>query len=220
VAIFGDSIADWLLRDAAPSYTRTDFTIVNGAHEACDGAINMPLSRDRRGKKLHPPADCQEWPQSYPPVVEDPAQPIDMAVLVVGQAPYTDHLFGDEWLGPCDTMGWYTTDVTQRIAFLRQHIGQVVLALPSWSGALVTFMLPDDHRTRMGCIRSALQDMATATQVPVVDLASLLCPDGPAGECAPYTSQDGAHVNHEDAPFVLNWLLDSLPVTRGRRSTQ
>ena len=31
VAFFGDSVADWLLRDAAPSYARTDFTIVNGA---------------------------------------------------------------------------------------------------------------------------------------------------------------------------------------------
>lgn len=220
VAIFGDSVADWLLRDAAPSYTRTDFTVVNGAHEACDGAVNLPLSRDRRGKKLHPPADCQEWPESYPPVVENTAQPIAIAVLVVGQAPYPDLLFGDHWMGPCDTMGWYTADVTQRIAYLRQHVSQVVLAMPSWSGARVTFMLPDNHRTRMACIRSALQEMATTVQVPVIDLASLLCPDGPAGACAPYTSQDGVHVNSTDAPFVLNWLLDSLPVTRNRHTTQ
>jgi hypothetical protein len=220
VAIFGDSVADWLLRDAAKSYTRTDFTVVNGAHEACDGAINLPLSRDRRGKKLQPPADCQQWPQSYPPIVENPAQPIDTAVLVLGQAPYPDHLFGDQRLGPCDTMGWYTADVTQRIAYLRQHVSQVVLALPSWSGARVTFMMPDDHRARMACIRRALQDMATTAQIPVVDLASLLCPAGPAGECAPYTSDDGVHVNPKDAPLVLNWLLDSLPVERNRRSMQ
>ncbi|HEX2381801.1 MAG TPA: acyltransferase family protein [Acidimicrobiales bacterium] len=220
VAIFGDSVADWLLRDAASSYVRSDYTLVNGAHEACDGVINLPTARDRRGKSLYAPADCQEWPQSYPPVVEDPAQPVEIAVLVLGQAPYPDHLFGDQWLGPCDTMGWYTTDLIQRIAYVRQHVGQVVLALPSWSGAHVTFMMPDDHRARMACIRTALQAMAESTHVPVVDLASLLCPAGPDGECAPFTSDDGVHVNSDQAPFVLNWLLDSLPVTRNRRDTQ
>ena len=216
VAIFGDSVPDWLRRDAASSYVRTDYTIVNGAHEACDGAINLPIARDRRGQKLYPPADCQEWPQSYPAVVEDPAHPVDVAVLMLGQAPYPDRLFGDQWLGPCDSMGWYTTDVTQRIAYLRTHVRQVVLALPSWSGAHVTFMMPDDHRARMACVRSALQAMATASHVPVIDLATLLCPDGPDGACAPYTSDDGVHVNPPDAPFVLNWLLDSLPSSRSK----
>jgi hypothetical protein len=217
VAVFGDSVPDWLLRDAASSYVRTDYTIVNGAHEACDGAVNLPVARDRRGKQLYPPSDCQEWPQSYPPLVEDPAHPVDIALLVLGQAPYPDRLFGDQWLGPCDTMGWYTDDVSQRIAFLRQHVRQVVLALPSWSGAHVTFMMPDDHRSRMACVRSALQAMATSLQVPVIDLAALLCPDGPNGECAPFTSDDGVHVNPKDAPLVLNWLLDSLPVSRSTR---
>jgi lysophospholipase L1-like esterase len=141
-------------------------------------------------------------------------------VLVLGQAPYPDLQFGDQWMGPCETMGWYTADVVQRIAFLRQHVSHVVLALPSWSGARVTFMLPDDHRTRMACIRSALQEMATSTQVPVVDLASLLCPEGPAGDCAPYTSEDGVHVDPKDAPLVLNWLLDSLPVTKNQGTAQ
>jgi hypothetical protein len=216
VAIFGDSVPDWLLRDAASSYVRTDYTIVNGAHEACDGAINLPIARDRRGQKLYPPADCQEWPQSYPTAVEDPAHPVDVAVLMLGQAPYPDRLFGDQWLGPCDSMGWYTDDVTQRITYLRQHVRQVVLALPSWSGAHVTFMMPDDHRARMACVRSALQAMATTAQVPVIDLAALLCPDGPGGACAPFTSDDGVHVNPPDAPFVLNWLLDALPSVRSR----
>ena len=173
VAIFGDSVADWLLRDAASSYVRTDYTIVNGAHEACDGAINLPTARDRRGKKLHPPADCQEWPQSYPPVVEDPAHPVDVAVLVLGQAPYPDRLFGDQWLGPCDSDGLVHRRRQPTHRLPAQHVRQVVLALPSWSGAHVTFMMPDDHRARMACIRTALQAMATASNVPVVDLATL-----------------------------------------------
>jgi lysophospholipase L1-like esterase len=63
----------------------------------------------------------------------------------------------------------------------------------------------------MGCIRDALQTLAAATNVPIVDLATLLCPDGPGGSCAPYTSDDGVHVNPPDAPLVLNWLLDQLP---------
>jgi len=220
VAIFGDSVPDWLLRDAASSYTRTDYTIVNAAHEACDGAINLPVGRDRNGRKLYPPADCQQWPQSYPPVVENPAQPIDIAVLMVGQAPYPDHLFGNKWMGPCDTIGWYTDDVTQRIAYLRQHVGQVVLALPSWSGPNVTFLVPDDYAARMACIRNAMQAMAVSLRAPVIDLAALLCPAGPDGACADYTSRDGAHVNPQDAPLVLNWLLDSLPDVTHNRGAQ
>ena len=66
VAVFGDSVADWLLRDAASSYSRTDISVVNAAHEACDGVVDMPVGRDRRGKRLYAPADCQEWPNSYP----------------------------------------------------------------------------------------------------------------------------------------------------------
>jgi hypothetical protein len=216
VAVFGDSVPDWLLRDAASSYVRTDYTIVNGAHEACDGAVNMPVARDRRGKELFAPSECEEWTQSYPAVVADPSHPVDVALLMLGQAPYPDRLFGDQWLGPCQTMGWYTDDVIQRIAYLRQHVSEVVLALPSWSGPHVTFMMPDDHRARMACVRSAMQAMAAADQVPVIDLAALLCPSGPDGECAPYTSQDGVHVNAPDAPFVLNWLLDSLPPLRSQ----
>jgi peptidoglycan/LPS O-acetylase OafA/YrhL len=220
VAIFGDSVPDWLLRDAASSYVRTDFTVANGAHEACDGAVNLPVARDRRGKKLYPPPDCQEWPQSYPTIVEDPAHPVDVAILMIGQAPYMDRLINDQWVGPCDSMAWYTDDVTARIAYLRQHVHQVVLALPSWSGSKVTYSVPDDHRARMACIRSALQTLATTTQVPVVDLASVLCPAGPDGDCAPYTSDDGVHVNAGDAPLVLNWMLDSLPQPPPKRDVQ
>jgi peptidoglycan/LPS O-acetylase OafA/YrhL len=214
VAIFGDSVPDWLLRDAAPSYVRTDITVVNGAHEACDGAVALPIGRDRRGKMLAPPPECQEWPVSYPQVVENPAQPIDIAVLMIGQAPYVDRLINDQWTGPCDSIDWYTTDVAARVTYLRKHVGKVVLALPSWSGDHVRFMLPDDHRARMTCIRTALLALATTDHMPMVDLAALLCPEGPDGKCDAYTGDDGAHVNPSEAGSVLNWLLDSLPITR------
>jgi peptidoglycan/LPS O-acetylase OafA/YrhL len=220
VAIFGDSVPDWLLRDAASTYVRTDFTVANGAHEACDGAVNLPVARDRRGKKLYPPSDCQEWPQSYAPIVEDPAHPVDVAILMIGQAPYMDRLVNDQWIGPCDSMNWYTDDVSARIAYLRQHVHQVVLALPSWSGSKVTYSVPDDHRARMACIRNALLNLATTAQVPAIDLASVLCPGGPDGDCAPYTSDDGVHVNANDAPLVLNWVLDSLPEPPSKRDVQ
>jgi hypothetical protein len=219
VAMFGDSVPDWLLRDAAPTYLRTDITVVNGAHEGCDGAVGMPPARDRHGDLMGVRPDCQEWPVSYPSIVEDPSRPIDTAVLMVGQAPYLDRMVGDQWLGPCDNMDWYTNDVSARIGYLRQHVGEVVLALPSWSGDGVTYLVPQDHRARMACIRTNLQSLAVRDQVPVVDLAAELCPAGPAGACEASTSGDGVHVNPGDAPTVLNWVLDSLPSAAGRRTS-
>ena len=52
VAIFGDSVPAWLIEKAAPTFTRTDVVVANGAHEACDGMVDLPVGRDRRGGEL------------------------------------------------------------------------------------------------------------------------------------------------------------------------
>ena len=35
------------MRDGAPGFTRTDAVVVNGAREACDAMIDMPVARDK-----------------------------------------------------------------------------------------------------------------------------------------------------------------------------
>ncbi len=50
-AMFGDSVPAWLLRDAASSFDRSDVVVLNGAQEACDGMVDLPVGRDRRGDR-------------------------------------------------------------------------------------------------------------------------------------------------------------------------
>jgi peptidoglycan/LPS O-acetylase OafA/YrhL len=214
VALFGDSIADWLLRDAAPTFARTDVTLVDAAMEACDAAVDLPDARGRVGQILRPPADCKDWKTSYPPVVENASLPVDIAVLVIGNAPILDRHVNGRWVGPCDDMSWYTADVEARIAYLRTRVGDVVLAVPSWGGKKASFLSTDDHLARMGCIRAQLTAMVTRLSIDTVDLAEVLCPAGPDGTCSELRDNDGTHVDPPDAPFVLDWLLDSVLRTR------
>ena len=209
VAVFGDSVPDWLVRDAASSYARTDITVVDAAQEACDGAVDAPRLRRRDGKELFPPETCRPWTQSYRDVVEGEL-PVDTAVLVLGQAPLVDRLIGGLWLSPCVDMSWYRTDVEKRIRYLRGEVDHVVLALPSWGGKGATWMLADDHLVREACVRKELAALAERLRVPTVDLADLLCPDGPAGPCNDLRYRDGTHIDPEDAPKVLDWLLDEV----------
>lgn len=131
-------------------------------------------------------------------------------MLVLGQAVVIDRLIGDQWVQPCGDMAWYRDDIAKRIAYLDAHVGGVVLALPAWGGPLSTFFVPDDHIAREGCVRDQLQTTARAAGASVVDLADVLCPDGPANSCPPLRELDGLHVDPEDAPAVLDWLLDNV----------
>ncbi|MEA3020975.1 MAG: hypothetical protein QOI47_2499, partial [Actinomycetota bacterium] len=212
VALFGDSIADWLVRDAAPTFTRTDITLVDAAIEGCDGAVGIPPARGRLGQILPLPSDCKEWPVSYRAAVENPKLPVDVAVLVVGQAPILDREVAGRWVGPCTDMSWYSADIAARVAYLSPRVGDVVLAMPSWGGKLASYLAGADHVQRMTCIRTQLQGVATRLGLDVVDLADELCPAGPSTGCADsLRHNDGVHVDHEDAPAVLDWLLGRLP---------
>jgi peptidoglycan/LPS O-acetylase OafA/YrhL len=211
VALFGDSVADWLLRDAAPTFDRTDITLVDAAVAGCDGAADIPDARGRAGQLLPLPDDCREWPVAYPAAAENPALPLDVAVLVVGNAPMVDRNVDGRWVGPCDDMQWYVDDLDARVTYLRAHVGAVELALPSWGGDKASFLATDDHLERAACIRRELSALAARLAVPTVDLADVLCPLGPDGACTDLRERDGMHVDPEDAPFVLGWLLDRLP---------
>ena len=210
VALFGDSVADWLLRDASPSFARSDVTLIDAAVQGCDGAADIPDARGRGGQLLPLPGDCRPWPVAYPEVVENEALPVDTAVLVIGNAPIVDRNVDGRWISPCEDMTWYEADVAARVEYLRPHVGEVVLALPSWGGEKASFLSTDDHLERMACIRRRLTALTDRLGVAAVDLASVLCPAGPTGACSDLREADGTHVDPEDAPFVLGWLLDEV----------
>ncbi len=179
IAVFGDSVPDWLMRDGSVGFSRTDVVLIDAAHEGCDVSVARPPWRDRDGNPQEIPDFCQAWPVSYGPVVASIQQPVDIAVLVLGPAVIIDRLIGDQWVGPCDDMAWYRDDISKRIRFLDAHVDRVVLALPSWGGRLVTWFVPDDHFGREACAREQLAATAAAVGVPTVDLAEMLCPAGP-----------------------------------------
>ncbi len=206
IAVFGDSVPAWLLRDAASSFDRSDVVILNGAKEACDGMVDLPVGRDRRRTELRPPDDCLDWTVSYPQTLENAAE-TDLALLVVGQAPVVDHLIDGEWQGPCDSIDWYLDDLDQRVEFLRGEGVQPVLAIPARYGERVAFMVDDDHRERVGCVRSALLGFTLRHNVDNLDLDPVLCPNN---DCDARRDADGIHVGPEFAPLVLDEILDDV----------
>src|SRR5260221_11601728 len=107
-------------------------------------------------------------------------------------------------------MRWYTSDVEARIAFLKQHVPTVLIALPAWGGDRTSWFLPDDHESRYGCVRDQLLAVARQSGITTIDMTSVLCPAGSGGECPAYRERDGLHVDPEDAAMVLDWLLDQI----------
>jgi peptidoglycan/LPS O-acetylase OafA/YrhL len=209
VAVLGDSVPAWLLADAAAGgFTRADVLIANGAQEACDGMVGLPVGRDRRGTELRPPPDCNDWRTTYPGVLRGIAGPPDVALLAVGQVAVVDRLVDGTWRSPCDGLDWYLRDLEQRVRFLRGHEVEPVLALPSWPGPNSRFMYPDDATERTGCVRNAFTTLATGLGAATVDLAETLCPTGPGSGCGP-TTTDGVHVEAALAPTVLDRVLDA-----------
>ena len=206
MAVFGDSVPAWLLRDAAGSFDRTDVVVLNGAQEACDGMVDLPVGRDRRGTELFPPDDCFDWTVSYPETLVN-ATETDVAVLVLGQAPVIDRQIEGEWQGPCDGIDWYLDDVAARIEFLHNEGVRPVLAIPARYGERVSFMVEDDHLERVGCVRAAMLGLAARVGADVIDLDPVLCPDD---DCNALRSDDGIHVDAPFAPEVLDELLDDV----------
>ncbi len=211
MALFGDSVPAWLVRDGAASFHRTDVVLVNGAREACDAMIHTPVSRDRVGAELRPPPDCEEWDTWYPKVLDRIAAGAghtpEIAVLVLGQAPVLDHLVNGNWVHPCDDLSWYLDDVARRVDYLRGRGLQVVFALPARLGSRSQFMVPDDYARRMGCIRTALIDFVDQEHLPSIDLDRVLCP---ANDCEALRTHDGVHVDPARAGDVLQWLVNQV----------
>jgi peptidoglycan/LPS O-acetylase OafA/YrhL len=212
VAIFGDSVPAWLLRDAAPSYARTDIAIANGSLAACDGMIALPTGRGHGGDVFRIPDECQEWPQSYPAVLDATPQPVDVALLALAQAPTADRLIDGTWIGPCDGIDWYLADVAQRIEFLEARGIDVVFAIPARPGTRATFFLPGNVDERFRCVREQVIPFLAQRGVTAIDLDEFLCPDGDCDR----VRADGVHVDAEHAPAVLDQLLDRTLEVTGR----
>jgi peptidoglycan/LPS O-acetylase OafA/YrhL len=207
VALLGDSLLDWLLRDARDQDPPTGVVLIDGAHEACDGAVDRPPLRDRRGKVLTSPASCQPWPESYAEAIEGAGPPVDIAVASVGGGALYDHQLPGGWSGPCEDMGWYLDDVRARLEYLDGRVAETVVLIPSWLGTKATFSLPDDHPRRSSCVRDQLFALAAEAGVRTIDLAEILCPEGPEGDCSIFRQLDGVHVDPDHAAEILAWLL-------------
>ncbi len=211
IAVFGDSVPAWLMRDAAQAFGRRDVVLINGANEACDGAISLPLGRDRRQMELEPPPSCKEWVESYPETLASFDRPVEVGLLVIGQAPTVDRLIDEQWKHPCDSTSWYLGDVRARIEFLREAEVEPVIALPARFGARASFILPDDYQDRISCVRTGLMGLALEQHVETVDLDGLLCF---ADDCDSRRTGDGIHVDPDVASEVLDELVDLTLASR------
>jgi peptidoglycan/LPS O-acetylase OafA/YrhL len=208
VAVFGDSVADWLLRDSAASFDRTDVSVIDAAIEGCDGVVDEPEARHRTGNAMPVPEGCDEWPVTYPRAVEASGGRVDVAVLMVGNRPIVDHRVGGQWISPCDDMQWYIEDLRVRLDWLESHADRVVVVLPAWGGRGLSFFATDDHLVRTACVREQMTGVVAGSGAALIDLSTILCPLGPEGAC-PDIRLDGLHVVAAEAPGVLDWVLDA-----------
>ena len=212
IAIFGDSVPAWLLRDAAPTFDRTDVVIANGAIPACDGMVDMPAGRDRRGDEMRVPDDCVDWTVGHPRTLAAASEPVDVALLVLGQVPMADRLVEGEWREPCEGIDWYLDDIGARVDDLLSRGAVPVVGIPARPGSGSNFFYPGDVDARSACVRDQMTAYLDAIGAATIDLDDALCPDD---DCELLRTVDGVHVDPEFAPEVLDWLLDETIAAAG-----
>lgn len=212
VALVGDSIPAWLVRDGSAGIDTKRVTLIDGTLEACEGADGNPPARSRTGALVPSPAACVKgWKGLYPPPLTLRA---GVAIVAAGTHAMLDHQLDGTWRHPCHTpfKTWYTADLTARLQYLKTRADKVVIVLPAWPEVNSQWIMPADYVKRAGCIRSYTAAAATATGAATVDLGAYLCPTGSAS-CTPWRTSDGVHIDKARAATVLAWLIDrSLPV--------
>lgn len=217
VALFGDSLPNWLVRDGGWALDPAEVVLVDGTVEGCDGAEGAPVGRAGTGVVVSVPEACTGWRTLYPPVLA--TRPVDVAVLVLGTGAVLDRQLDGSFEGPCGEPArrWYGDDVRARLRYLGGEADRVVLVLPAWAEDWSGWVFPADHVARTDCVRDTLRTAAAdvtadvaaeGTVVTVVDLAEHLCPDGP-GRCRPVRSVDGVHVDPDQAGGVLGWIVEA-----------
>jgi peptidoglycan/LPS O-acetylase OafA/YrhL len=213
VALFGDSLPNWLVRDGGWVLDPAEVVLVDGTIEGCDGAEGAPVGRAGTGVVVSVPEACTGWRTLYPPVLA--ARPVDVAILVVGTGAVMDRQLDGAFVGPCEAPAqrWYGDDVRARLRYLGAEAERVVLVLPAWAEDWSGWVFPADHVARTDCVRATLRAAAAdvaggGTGVAVVDLAEHLCPDGPE-RCRPVRSVDGVHIDPDEAGGVLDWIVAS-----------
>ena len=208
VAVLGDSVPAWMIRDGASELDPKAVAIVNGTLPACDGAEGTPEARSRTGALVPIPEGCTGWKTQYPPFFRQQA---DAAALMVGGHAALDREIEGQFRSPCDPVNaeWYRKDVERRLRYLHFHAKEVVVVLPAWADDRSAWIYPPDHRHRMDCVRTTLRKAAGATNTALVDFGQYVCPDGPK-LCRPLRTRDGMHMDPPNAPAALKWIVDQV----------
>lgn len=209
VALFGDSVPNWLVRDGGDVLDPDAVALIDGSSEGCDGAEGSPVGRAGTGVVVSVPESCTGWRTQYPAALAG-VDHVDVAVLVLGSGAVIDRDLDGDFYGPCHPVArdWYSNDVRERLAYLSAKADRTVVVLPAWSDAQSRWVNPADHLDRTDCLRVTLRDAADDVGAEVVDLADLICPDG-REQCRPLR-RDGVHVSPDDAGEVLGWLMDQV----------
>lgn len=209
VALFGDSVPNWLVRDGADVLDPDELALIDGSSEGCDGAEGAPVGRAGSGGVVTVPDSCTGWRTQYPEALAGVDQ-VEVAVLVLGSGAILDRELDGGFHGPCDPVArdWYANDVAMRLAYLSAKAQRTVVVLPAWSDEQSRWINPADHLDRTDCLRITLQTAADDAGARTVDLAELICPDG-RESCLPLRG-DGVHVSPDSADEVLDWLMDQV----------
>ena len=218
LALLGDSVPAWLVRDGAAGFTRTDAMLVNGAREACDAMVEH-AGRPRAVRRRTAPTEGLRVVGHVVPEGVRRARPEcrpsvpDVAVLVLGQAPVLDHRVDGRWVAPCDGIDWYLRDVLQRIEYLRGRGLDVVFVMPARLGEQSQFAVPPDYEARMNCVRAALARSSLRPRCPSSTSIPSCAPAASARPCAAETACTSTPTRR---PEVLDWLVGEVLAVLGR----
>ncbi|MEO6988094.1 MAG: acyltransferase [Aquihabitans sp.] len=209
MALFGDSVPNWLVRDGGDVLDPDEVALIDGSSEGCDGAEGAPVGRTGTGAVVTVPESCTGWRTQYPAALAGVDQ-VKVAVLFLGSGAILDRELDGSFHGPCGPVAhaWYANDVAQRLAYLSAQAQRTVVVLPAWSDEQSRWVNPADHLDRTDCVRVTLREAAENAGAEVIDLAELICPDG-REQCRPLR-RDGVHVSPEHAGEVLGWLMDQV----------
>ena len=188
---------------------------VNLSVPGCDGARGWPTSRTGFGPDTEDRPDCLGWEQRWPSFAA--ASPPDAVLFVLGANIVVDRLIDGVWRSPCERQfqTWYQREVLARVDWVLVNTRATpVLTVSPYADSKASGLLPDDHRNRVDCVNAVYRSVAAARpSMRLLDLQSVVCPNGREQACLPWRQTDGLHFEGQGADLAARWLLDNALTT-------
>lgn len=161
---------------------------------------------------------CTTWPQLWLPEL---ASKPDTSLLIIGNPGAQELLTPDgQWTRPCDP-GYsdrYREDLREGMTMLKASSGRVAVTTAGYWRPPPARAIPGvDYKSfdvHTDCLNRLIREVAGELEVPVLDMASWICPTPDTcriTDGAVTLRPDGIHYDGPGGPIAMQWLLSQLP---------